>query len=268
MLEYSTAAELMALTKYERIAVYLFRTLTKDYTAETMPRELFFNSLDIVAAMNLAIADGVISGAQANVPDVKYTFDARRHLPAEIEQLGPMTWLSTGKGKYKLMRTKRRNLMPFPNPEYPEPPIEDIPDQTPRFISAMLGRDEQATFTRVRNAGLISAFLGFQAWPIQGHHRTTVSFGQIEVDEVQAGMDKNQGTIVPISGKGGADMLSWSQARNLNAYGAEKAVVPGVVVRSVGLWRDNQDTVWIVEYSPHLEIDDIQIVGLRRFRFL
>ena len=44
-------------------------------------------------------------------------------------------------------------------------------------------------FTRVRNAGVISTFLGFQAMAIQGHHRTSVTYGQIEVDEVQAGID-------------------------------------------------------------------------------
>ena len=267
MLDYSTVPELMALTKYERVAVYLFRALTKDYDATNLPDELHFLTDDVVSAMTTAVADGVIPKVHKNVPDVKYTFDARRHMPAEIEQLWPVTWLATGKGKYKLKRTKRRNLMPFPNPEYPEPPVEAISDQTPPFIASMLGSDEQATFTRVRNAGLISSFLGFAAWPIQGHHSTSVSFGQIEVDEVQAGLDKNRGTIVPISGKGGADMLSWSQARSLNTYGAEKAKVPGVTVRSIGLWRDKADTVWIVEFSPDLEIDDIRIVGLRRFSF-
>jgi hypothetical protein len=97
-------------------------------------------------------------------------------------------------------------------------------------LPVLLGNDEQATFTRVRNCGLLNDALGFQIWPIQGHHRTTVSYGQIEVDEVQAGLNKNVPTIVPISGKGGADMLSWSQALNLNTYGAEKAPIAGMAV--------------------------------------
>jgi len=267
MFERLTDAELVRLTQYERIVVYLFRRLTASLEPATLPNELFFTSLDVVAAMHEAHADGIIPKASANPPDIKYTFDARRHLPTEVEQAGPLTWLAVGKGRYKFKRTHRRNLMPFPNQDYPEPPIELIADNTPPFIAGLLGRDEQATFTRVRNAGLFNVVLGFQAWPIQGHHRTTVSYGQIEVDEVQAGLDRNVGTIVPISGKGGDDMLSWSQALNLNTYGREKAPVEGLAVRSVGLWRDREDTVWIVEFSPDVEIDDIRIVNLRRFRF-
>ena len=145
--------------------------------------------------------------------------------------------------------------------------VEHIADQTPPFIASLLGTDEQATFTRVRNAGLINSVLGFQAWPIQGHHRTTVSYGQIEIDEVQAGLDGQKGTIVPISGKGGQDKLSWSQALNLNTYGDEKAPIAGLAIRSLGLWRDDFDTVWIVEFSPDLDIDDIEITKVRRFKF-
>lgn len=268
MLDRSTAAEFDRLTKYERIAVYLFRNLTAGVTRGNFPDSFHFTSGDVVAAMQAAQLEGAIAKAQANPPDIKYTFDARRFMPAEIEQLGPMTWLAEGKGRYRLQRTRRVNLLPFPTPEFPEPEIEVIADQTPPFIAGLLGRDEQATFTRVRNAGLINIALGLQAWPIQGHHRTSISYGQVEIDEVQAGLDRNAPVLVPISGKGGADKLSWSQARNLNAYGREKAPVPGMSVRSIGLWRDRHDTVWVVEFSPHLEIDDIQIVGLRRFRFI
>lgn len=268
MLDRCTTAEFALLTKYERIAVYLFRRLTTGLTPATFPNELHFQSADVVAAMQAAERDGAIDGAQANPPDIKYTFDARRNLPAEIEQLGPMTWLGTKKGNYKLLRTKRRNLLPLPSTDFPAPPIEPVADQTPPFIAKLLGRDEQATFTRVRNAGLINVALGMQAWPIQGHHRTSLSFGQIEVDEVQAGLDRGAAVIIPISGKGGADMLSWSQARALNTYGKEKAPVGGMSVRSIGLWRDRADTVWVVEFSPEVEIDDIRIVGQRRFRFV
>jgi hypothetical protein len=72
---------------------------------------------------------------------------------------------------------------------------------------------------------------------------------------------------VPISGKGGQDKLSWSQALNLNTYGDEKAPIAGLAIRSLGLWRDDFDTVWIVEFSPDLDIDDIEITKVRRFKF-
>lgn len=266
MLSYTPNEDLMSLPKYDRIAIYLFRDLTKDFTAETLPASIPFDQETVRRAMRRAVADGVINKEVANVPDIKYTYDARRELPAEVEQAGPMTWLQAGKGKYTLRRTRRKNIIDFENLGV-DPTIEPVVDQTPKFISALLGQDEQAVFTRVRNAGLISTFLGFQAMAIQGHHRTSVTYGQIEIDEVQAGIDGTQETLVPISGKGGQDKLSWSQALNLNTYGVQKAPVPGLAVRSLGLWRDNLNTVWIVEFSPATDIDQIEIVNVRRFTF-
>lgn len=261
-------AQVLALPKYDRIAIYLFRKLTAHVvSSDALPREFEFDQEDVRIAMRQAVADGVIDAEVANVPDIKYTYDARRELPPEIEQCGPMTWLQRGKGRYKLRRTRRKNIIDFPSALSSVPPIEAMLDQTPPFIAALLGNDEQAVFTRVRNAGLINTVLGFQAWPIQGHHRTTVSYGQIEIDEVQAGLDHDLGTLVPISGKGGQDKLSWSQALNLNTYAAEKPPIPGLRVRSIGLWRDDFNIIWIVEFSPHLDIDQIEIVKVRRFKF-
>ncbi|WP_445680069.1 hypothetical protein [Radicibacter daui] len=266
MLTRMTNEELLTIPKYDRIAVYLFRHLTNGYSAETMPREVGFDQETVRQAMRQAVADGVIDREVANVPDIKYTYDARRNLPIEMEQAGPVTWLQNGKGKYVLRRTRRKNVIDLGTLGL-EPALEPVVDQTPKFISALLGQDEQAVFTRVRNAHLISTFLGFQAMAIQGHHRTTVSYGQIEIDEVQAGIAGSRETIVPISGKGGQDHLSWSQALNLNTYGVQKAPIPGLAVRSLGLWRDELNTVWIVEFSPHVDIDEIEIVKVRRFTF-
>lgn len=260
--------QLLTFPKYDRIAIYLFRELTAGVLrADALPAELSFDQDDVRVAMRKAVADGVIDAEVANVPDIKYTYDARRELPPEIEQCGPMTWLQRGKGRYKFRRTRRKNIIDFTEVLTSVPPIEVELDQTVPFIAALLGNDEQAVFTRVRNAGLISKVLGFQAWPIQGHHRTTVHYGQIEIDEVQAGLDSGQGTLVPISGKGGQDKLSWSQALNLNTYAAEKPPTTGLKVRSIGLWRDEINTIWIVEFSPHLDIDQIEIAKVRRFRF-
>lgn len=258
--------QLLGLSKYDRIVVYLFRELTEGMTPYSMPAEIEFSQEHVRIAMRRALADGVIDSEVANVPDIKYTYDARRELPAEVEQCGPVTWLQRGKGVYKLRRTRRKNLIDFT--QLSEPLLEIAIDQTTPFISALLGNDEQAVFTRVRNIDLLSTVLGFKVWPIQGHHRTSVSYGQIEIDEVQAGIDRDGvHTIVPISGKGGQDKLSWSQALNLNTYALEKPPMPGLKVRSIGLWRDHLNTVWIVEFSPHTDIDQIEIVNVRRFKF-
>jgi hypothetical protein len=260
-------AGLLALSKYDRIAIYLFRGLTQNFGPTTLPSELVFDLEDVRIAMRRAVADGVIDKDVRNAADIKYTYDARRELPAEVEQCGPMTWLQKGKGKYVFRRTRRKNIIDLDAIVDGKISIESAIDSTPPFISSLLGMDEQAVFTRVRNAGLISLVLGFQAWPIQGHHRTTVTYGQVEVDEVHAGLQGERGVIVPISGKGGQDKLSWSQALNLNTYGSEKSPLPGLAVRSLGLWRDELNTIWIVEFTPHIDIDEIEIASVRRFRF-
>jgi hypothetical protein len=261
--------ELMKLTKYDRIMVSLYRMLYSGHSSASFPDEREFDQDDVRKAMASAVDAGWIEKSVANVPDIKYTYDARRELPPECEQCGPLTWLQSGKGSYKFRRTKRKNIIVLPNDlPFEAPEIEPEIDQTPPFVASLLGNDEQAVFTRVRNSGLITKFLGFTAWPIQGHHRTTVSYGQIEVDEVQAGQDGQKRSIVPISGKGGQDKLSWSQALNLNTYGAEKPLVAGLTVRSLGLWRDNENTIWMVEFTPETDIDDIKFAQVKRFKLL
>lgn len=268
MLSETTSGQLLKLKKYDRIAIYLFRRLVKGYTSSTIPNELPFTLQDVRDAMHDVVADGLLKKVVKNVADIKYTYDARKNFPPEMEQAGPLTWLQVSKGNYKFVKTQRRNLIILPDSLLGIPITEEIPDQTPKFINDMLGDDEQAVFTRVRNAGVISTFLGFQAMVIQGHHRTTVSYGQIEIDEVQAGIEGTQGTIVPISGKGGQDKLSWSQALNLNTYGTQKSRIPHLAIKSLGLWRDDEKTVWVVQFTPHTDIHSIDIVKARRFKFV
>lgn len=269
MLPQMSSGDLLRLPKYDRIVVFLFRKLTAGMTADCVPDELLFDLDDVRAAMLDAVEASVINCAIKNAADIKYTYDARRNLPEECEQCGRRTWLQNGKGTYIFRKTRRKNIIVLPQDLPFEPPeTEPEVDQTPPFIASLLGDDEQAVFTRVRNSGLILKFMGFNAWPIQGHHRTTVSYGQIEVDEVQAGLDGQRRAIVPISGKGGQDKLSWSQALNLNTYGKEKPIVSGLEVRSLGLWKDSEDTIWMVEFTPATEIDEIEFARVRRFKLL
>ncbi len=267
MLAWTPFDQLRKMSDYDCVTIYLFRQMIGGTSVSSYPEEIPFDLDDIRAAIARCKADGLLKSNVKNPADVKYTYDARRNLPDEVEQLWPVTWLPVAKGYYKFRRTKRKNIIDLSSLASGVK-LETAIDQTPPFVSKLLGMDEQATFTRVRNAGLINVVLGVQAWPIQGHHRTTVSYGQIEVDEVQAGLDGEQATIVPISGKGGADKLSWSQVLNLNTYGVEKAPRPGMLVRSMGLWRDPSGAVWIVEFTPDLDIDNIEISKVRRIKFL
>lgn len=274
----STKAETAGFADYDWVVVYLFRKLTRRYTSQTLPNAIPFTLDDVRQAAARALAAGVLKKQRLikNVPDIKYRYDARADLPKELTQVFPLTWLSTCKGKYVFRRTKRKNLIDLTGIRR-KPPLEYVIDQTPPFVSRLMGSDEQAVFARARYAGLFNQTLGFQTSPVQGHHRTSVTYGQVEIDEVQAGLEGQTGMIVPISGKGGQDRLSWSQVLNLNTYGQkclaryEEITSPlkGVDVRSLCLWLDKKtNEFWIAEFSNHLEIDRIRLLKLRRFKFV
>lgn len=257
-------------TAYDRSFYQLVIDLFTPFPESELPQEVLFEQSDVRSAMERAKDRGWIKKVVANIPDIKYTYDARRDFPKLPAVLGHLIWLQNGKGKYKLVRSRRPNIIRLPEDLAVPPATQMIADQTPPLIAALLGQDEQAVFTRVRNAGVISTFFdGLQPIPIQGHHRTTVKYGQIEVDEVQAyqNLDDEGVTVIPISGKGGNDKLSWSQALNLNVYGAEKHTFPVTGVRSLGLWRDEENTVWIVEFTPETDIEKIEIKRVKRYRF-
>lgn len=276
-LPYSTPAQTQTFIDYDWVVVYLFRILTTNYTTRTLPDVIPFTLDDVRQAAQMAFADKVINKPIKNIADIKYVYDSRRDFPAELMQAFPVTWLSTGKGQYILRRTRRKNIIDIESIMYPPPQIEYVIDQSPTFTSRLMGTDEQAVFARVRYAGLINQVLGFQATPVQGHHRTSVGYGQVEVDEVQAGLQGQTGVIVPISGKGGQDKISWSQILNLNTYGAQcldrygsiTHPMTGVAVRSLCLWLDKRtNEIWILEFTAHQDIDQIEIVQVRRFKFV
>src|SRR5690606_32839349 len=78
---------------------------------------------------------------------------------------------------------------------------------TPEIISAYALGDEQALLAKVRYNRLIDIFLGITASSLQNHLRTTVrGIGQIEVDELYVGLDRNGCQyVVPVQAKGGRD---------------------------------------------------------------
>lgn len=67
--------------------------------------------------------------------------------------------------------------------------------------------DEQALLAKVRYNRLIDIFLGIAASSLQNHLRTTVKgIGQIEIDELYVGLDRNGAQyVVPVQAKGGRD---------------------------------------------------------------
>jgi hypothetical protein len=203
-----------------------------------------------------------------NIPDIKYTYDARRGFPPEISRRGEFAIVGKGKSKYEFVKLARPNLIRLP---------EDLPctvsttivvDDTPELVRNVLGEDEQATMTRVHSNNLIGRVTGFRVYRVQGHERTTVhSLGQIEVDEVYVGTNGTHRYVLPISAKGGEkDCLSYTQALNLNMYGHTKTRYSGHIVMSLGVAKKLNGDIYIVGFSSERAVELITISRAERFR--
>jgi len=154
----------------------------------------------------VAIAKDLGIELPKNVGDVVYSFRYRNELPEGILRtaVGDLEWIIEGAGRaryrFKLVRLNR--IVPRE-----ELLTIKVPDATPEIISANALGDEQALLAKVRYNRLIDIFLGIAAFSLQNHLRTTVKgVGQIEIDEVYVGVDRNgRQFVVPVQAKGGTD---------------------------------------------------------------
>ena len=146
-----------------------------------------------------------------NLGDVIYSFKFRRDLPNEILQTAPKgkAWMIEGAGRsryrFRLVEVGGTTI----KPRHDIAAI-NIPDSTPEIISAYALGDEQALLARVRYNRLIDIFLGLTTYSLQNHLRTHVKgLGQIEIDEIYVGLNKNGAQyVIPVQAKGGSDKLS------------------------------------------------------------
>lgn len=147
-----------------------------------------------------------------NLGDVIYSFRYRTSLPDGILKTAPSgrewTIEPAGRSRYRFKLAKVSRIIP--NPELL---AIKIPDATPEIIAANALSDEQALLAKVRYNRLIDIFLGITTYSLQSHLRTTVpNMGQIEIDEVYVGVNRNgQQFVVPVQAKGGNDRLGTIQ---------------------------------------------------------
>lgn len=141
-----------------------------------------------------------------NLGDTIYSFKYRNPLPASILATAPegYEWgiYGVGRSRYEFRLVKPLSIQPRDNQL-----VVKIPDATPEIISAYALGDEQALLAKVRYNRLIDIFLGITASSLQNHLRTTVKdIGQIEIDELYVGLDRNGCQyVVPVQAKGGKD---------------------------------------------------------------
>lgn len=142
-----------------------------------------------------------------NLGDIIYSIRYRTGLPLSI--LSTVTdkekeWIivGSGKGLYEFKLVSKVSIAP----REALLPIK-IPDATPEIIRNNALGDEQALLAIIRYNRLIDIFLGIVSFSLQNHLRTTVkSLGQIEIDEIYVGIDR-QGRqfVIPVQAKGGKD---------------------------------------------------------------
>ena len=147
-----------------------------------------------------------------NLGDVIYSVRYRTSLPDDIVETAPSgrEWIiePAGRSRYRFKLATVSRIVP--NSELL---AIKIPDATPEIIAANALSDEQALLAKVRYNRLIDIFLGITTYSLQSHLRTTVpNMGQIEIDEVYVGVNRNgQQFVVPVQAKGGSDKLGTIQ---------------------------------------------------------
>jgi hypothetical protein len=200
-----------------------------------------------------------------NLGDVIYSVRYRTPMPEEILATQPegMEWVIEGMGRalyaFKLVRINRIE----PNSALVK---IKIPDATPEIITAYALSDEQALLAKVRYNRLVDIFLGISAYSLQNHLRTTVkSVGQIEIDEIYVGIDR-QGRqyVMPVQAKGGKDKLSVVQTKQ--DILCCQAKFPNLICRSLSTQFMQGGIIAMFELA--LEDEQIQIVDERHYRLV
>lgn len=200
-----------------------------------------------------------------NLGDTIYSFRFRVPLPAEIVATAPkgMEWTIdlAGKGRYRFRLCNLVRIVPR----------EDlvaikIPDATPEIISKYALTDEQALLAKVRYNRLIDIFLGIATYSLQNHLRTTVNgIGQIEVDEIYVGVNRNgQQFVIPVQAKGGHDQLGVTQTRQDIACCLEK--FPHLSCRPVSAQFMADDVIALFELT--LQGEDVKVVEEKHYRLV
>jgi hypothetical protein len=141
-----------------------------------------------------------------------------------------------------------------------------IPDATPEIVASYALGDEQALLAKVRYNRLIDIFLGIATYSLQNHLRTTVAgIGQIEVDEIYVGVNRNgQQFVIPVQAKGGSDQLGITQTRQDMACCVQE--FPRLACRPVSAQLMADDTIALFELT--LDGEDVKVVEEKHYRLV
>ncbi|MFZ0419304.1 MAG: hypothetical protein WAM04_14490 [Candidatus Sulfotelmatobacter sp.] len=200
-----------------------------------------------------------------NLGDIIYSFRYRTSLPDDIVKTATTgkEWIiePAGRSRYRFKLAGVSRIIP--NPELL---AIKIPDATPEIIAGNALSDEQALLAKVRYNRLIDIFLGITTYSLQSHLRTTVpNMGQIEIDEVYVGVNRNgQQFVVPVQAKGGTDKLATIQTSQDVACCRQK--FPTLTCRPVSAQFMADDIIALFEFA--MRGDDVKIAEERHYQLV
>jgi len=200
-----------------------------------------------------------------NLGDLTYSFRYRTALPERIVATQPKgrEWIIEGAGRSKY----RFKLVPATRIRPREDLVQiGVPDATPELISLYALDDEQALLAIVRYNRLIDIFLGLTTYSLQNHLRTTVhGIGQIEIDELYIGLDRNGcHYAIPVQAKGGKDQIGVVQTTQDIRFCEQK--FPGIRCRPIAAQFMDDNVVALFELT--LQGDEIKVVEERHYRLV
>ena len=200
-----------------------------------------------------------------NIGDVVYSIRYRSQLSASILQTQPadQQWIIEGAGRsrYRFRLVSAARIVPRSDLL-----VISIPDATPEIIRAYALDDEQALLAIVRYNRLLDTFLGLTTYSLQNHLRTTVSgIGQIEIDELYFGLDKNGcHYAVPVQAKGGTDQIGVVQTTQDIRFVEER--FPGMRCRAMSVQFMEDGIIALFELT--LQDDELRVVEERHYRLV
>jgi hypothetical protein len=200
-----------------------------------------------------------------NVGDLPYTFRYRVDLPDAIASTAKAghEWIIRGAGQAMYRFKQIRKVRITPRAELIK---IKIPDATPEIIVAHALTDEQALLAKVRYNRLIDIFLGVTTYSLQSHLRTTVKgIGQIEIDEVYVGVDRNGSQyIIPVQAKGGSDRHGVTQTEQDILWCKQR--FPSLRCRAISAQFTQEGHIVMFELT--LQGDQIRVLEERHYELL
>ncbi|MFP4057454.1 MAG: hypothetical protein ACLF0G_11350 [Candidatus Brocadiia bacterium] len=202
-----------------------------------------------------------------NMPDLIYTYRARRRLPQPILATGNWAIVAHGKGRYAFVLLANEPHFDIPFGDYA--PV-DIPNAIPDVVENFLSGDEQSLLISVLYNRLADIFTGLTCFHVQNHYRGFIAhLGQFELDDLYVGLDAS-GTIhiLPLEAKSKspADMLGRVQIGHMSQLARQN--FPALSRRIIAVKALADETIGMVEFSDEVEPDEIRIRCVSRFRLV